>query len=125
VTDLLDLDADPPPARRRRRRRRQGIARTLAVLVVLGIVGALAYGGLLVTRGLFGSSDAEDYPGPGSGEVVVQISPGDTAGDVADTLAAEDVVASRQAVLRGRRAGRALHLAAAGLLPRPGAHGRC
>jgi len=97
VTDLLDLDADPPPARRRRRRRRQGIARTLAVLVVLGIVGALAYGGLLVTRGLFGSSDAEDYPGPGTGTATVQIQPGDTAGDVADTLAAEDVVASRQA----------------------------
>jgi UPF0755 protein len=97
VTDLLDLDAEPPPARRRRRRRRQGVARTLAVLVVLSIVAALAWGGLVVTRGLFGSSAAEDYPGPGSGEVVVQIAPGDTAGDVADTLAGEDVVASRQA----------------------------
>ena len=97
MTDLLDLDAEPPPARRRRRRRRQGIARTLAVLVVLAIVAALAYGGLVVARSLFGSSAAEDYAGPGSGEVTVQIAPGDTAGDVADTLAAEDVVASRQA----------------------------
>ncbi len=97
MTDLLDLDSEPPPARRRRRRRRQGIARALAVLVVLGIVAALAWGGLVVARGLFGSSAAEDYRGPGSGEVVVQIAPGDTAGDVADTLAGEDVVASRQA----------------------------
>ena len=97
MTELLDLDAEPPPARRRRRRRRQGIARTLAVLVVLAIVGALAVGGLVVARSLFGSSAAEDYPGPGSGEATVQIAPGDTAGDVADTLAAQDVVASRQA----------------------------
>ena len=97
MTDLLDLDAEPPPARRRRRRRRQGIARTLAVLVVLAIVAALAFGGLVVARTLLGSSAAEDYPGPGSGTTTVQIAPGDTAGDVADTLAAEDVVASRRA----------------------------
>jgi UPF0755 protein len=97
VTDLLDLDAEPPPARRRRRRRRQGIARTLAVLVVLALTAALVWGGLVAVRTVFGSSAAEDYPGPGRGEVVVQVSPGDTAGDVADTLAAEDVVASRQA----------------------------
>ena len=96
MTDLLDLDAEPPPARRRRRRRRQGIARTLAVLVVLGLLAALVWGGLVAVRTVFGSSAAKDYPGPGRGEVVVQISPGDTAGDVADTLAAEDVVASRQ-----------------------------
>jgi UPF0755 protein len=97
VTDLLDLDAEPPPARRRRRRRRQVVARALAVLVVLGIVAALALGGLAVARSLFGSSAAEDYPGPGGRTVTVQIEPGDTAGNVADTLAAQDVVASRQA----------------------------
>jgi UPF0755 protein len=97
VTDLLDLDSDPPPARRRPRRRRQGIARTVAVLVVLGLTAALVVGGVYAVRKVFSSSQAQDYAGPGRGEVVVQVSPGDTAGDVADTLAAEDVVASRQA----------------------------
>ncbi len=38
-----------------------------------------------------------DFSGDGSGEALVQIETGDTAGDVADTLAAEGVVASRQA----------------------------
>ncbi len=97
MTDLLDLDSDPPPARRRRRRRRQGVARALAVLVVLGLTAALVAGGIHAVRTVFGSSAVEDYAGPGRGEAVVQIAPGDTAGDVADTLAAKDVVASRQA----------------------------
>lgn len=66
------------------------------MLVVLGLTVALVAGGLFVLRSLGGSA-AEDYAGPGDGEVVVQIEPGDTAGDVADALAAEDVVASRQA----------------------------
>jgi UPF0755 protein len=96
VTDLLDLDPEPPPARRRRRRRRQGVARAVAVLVVLGLTAALVVGGVYAVRTVFGSPSAEDYPGPGGGEAVVQISPGDTAGDVADTLAGKDVVASRQ-----------------------------
>ena len=94
VTDLLDLDAEPPPARRRRRR---GLARLLAVLVVLGLTAGLVLGGVYAVRSVFGSTGAQDYPGPGSGEAVVQIAPGDTAGDVADVLAAQDVVGSRQA----------------------------
>ena len=94
MTDLLDLDASPPPARRRRRR---GLARAVAVLVVLGLTAALVLGGLYAVRTVFGSSAAEDYPGPGSGEAVVQIMPGDTAGDVADALVAKGVVASRAA----------------------------
>ena len=71
MTDLLDLDADPPPARRRRRRRGgRASPAPLAVLVVLALVGgARRAAGLAVARGLFGSSAAEDYPGPGSGEV--------------------------------------------------------
>jgi UPF0755 protein len=42
-------------------------------------------------------STAQDYEGEGTGEVVVQVEPGDTAGEVADTLVEKDVVASRAA----------------------------
>ena len=68
----------------------------LAVLVVLGLTAALVAGGLVAARAVM-SSGAEDYDGAGTGSVTVQIAAGDTAGDVATTLAAEDVVASREA----------------------------
>jgi UPF0755 protein len=96
VTDLLELDREPTPRRGTSSRRRNG--RILAVLVVLLLVVGLVLGGLYAVRTLFGGSDdAADYSGEGTGQVLVQIEPGDTAGDVADTLVAEDVVASRKA----------------------------
>jgi UPF0755 protein len=96
VTDLLDLDEEE--RRPRRRRKKSVLAKVLAVLFVLALLAVLVTGGVLAAGKILGSaSSAEDYSGEGSGEVVVQIQPGQTAGDVADTLAAEDVVASRQA----------------------------
>ena len=97
MTDLLELDSEPPaPRRRTSSRRRNG--RIVAVVVVLLLVVGLVIGGLYAVRTLFDrSGDAADYAGEGTGQVVVQIEPGDTAGDVADTLVAEDVVASRKA----------------------------
>ena len=95
MTELLDLDDDerrPAP-----RRRRSPAAKIIAVLFVLLLTVGLVYGGLAVVRTLFGGSAAEDYPGPGTGAVTVQVNPGDTAGDVADTLVEADVVASRRA----------------------------
>lgn len=71
----------------------------LAVLIVLAIVLALLYVGL--TKGIgfvqdqFG--DPEDYPGPGSGSVTVEVIQGDTIGDMARTLEDDGVVASAEA----------------------------
>ena len=93
MTELLDLREDEP--RPRRRRRRGG--RFVAVLFVLLLVAALAVGATLAARKLLPSSSAADYTGAGSTLVTVQVMPGDTAGDVADTLAAADVVKSRRA----------------------------
>ena len=96
MTDLLELDSEPPAPRRNASRRRTG--RVVAVLVVLLLIVGLVLAGLYVVRTVFDrAGDSADYSGQGSGEVVVQIEPGDTAGDVADTLVAEDVVASRRA----------------------------
>ena len=99
MTDLLDdaLEERPQPSRRTKRTPR---GRIVAVVVLLAVVGALAAGtvyvGSRVLDRLSGST-AQDYEGEGTGEVVVQVKPGDTAGEVADTLVAQDVVASRAA----------------------------
>jgi UPF0755 protein len=101
VTDVLDLaDGRPSGPRRGRPRRRGGTAKAIAVLFVLLLVGGLAagawYGG---QRVLAAFASAPDYAGPGSGEVVIQIEPGQTAAAVATTLRENDVIASRSAFL--------------------------
>jgi UPF0755 protein len=97
VTDLLDLrDERPRPGRSRRSRRGKVLAVLFLLLLLTAlVVGAVLVGGKALDR--LRGSDAADFEGEGSGEVVVQIQPGHTAGDVADTLLAKGVVASRQA----------------------------
>ena len=95
MTDLLDLrDERPRPHRRARRTGRRWIA-VLVVLALLAalVVGAVAVGGRVLDR----FDSAPDFDGEGTGEVTVQVEPGDTAGDVADTLVELGVVASRAA----------------------------
>jgi UPF0755 protein len=100
MTDVLDLRDDPAPRGDRGRGHRSGGARLAAVLFVVLLVVALVYmafwaGGKVLEQ----FESAPDYEGPGSGEVVVQVEPGQTAADVATTLVEEDVVASRTAFL--------------------------
>ncbi len=105
MTDLLEL-RDEPPSRASRRRGRGGsvLGRLLAVVVVLALLGGLAVGAVLVGRAVLGGSAPADYDGTGSGEVVVQVMPGDTAGNVADALLVKDVVKSRLAFFEVARA---------------------
>ncbi len=73
----------------------------LPVLVVLAIVLGLLYVGL--TKGIdfvqdqFGAP--EDYPGPGSGSVTVEVVSGYTIGDMGRALEEADVVASADAFI--------------------------
>jgi UPF0755 protein len=98
----LPFDDDEPDSRGSRRRRKEKQRRdrrraatamtlVLAILVLLG--GGIWYGvdkvGALLA--------APDYPGPGSGTVVVQVQPLETASDIAVTLQAKDVVKSTKA----------------------------
>lgn len=96
----LELDR---PRRHMPRRRLFGC---LAVLVALAL---LAGGGFLaVSIGLDAirsrMSGPADYPGPGTGSVLVEVKDGDTATDIARTLAANDVVQSAEAFVDAARA---------------------
>lgn len=81
------------------RRKRRGGLGCLVLVVVLGLLAATVYVGL--TKGVDWAqdffADPDDYPGPGSGTVLIQVESGQTASDVAVTLAEADVVASREA----------------------------
>ncbi|MEU7004397.1 endolytic transglycosylase MltG [Nonomuraea sp. NPDC046570] len=79
--------------RRRRRRRNRGgfMAPLLALIVLVGVIGGGGYYGYLWL------SDAlvpDDFPGPGKGEVLIEIHPGDSAAALAQTLEEKGVVAS-------------------------------
>ncbi len=79
------------------RRRRRG---SIAVLVALFLVTALLAGAVFVVRPLLDRVDLggpEDYPGPGQGEVLVQVRSGQSLTQIGRTLKGENVVASVEA----------------------------
>jgi UPF0755 protein len=81
-------------AERKRRTRRRLIGWGIVLVVLIGLGFAAAWGvGQLQER----FAAAEDYPGPGTGEVTVQILSGQNGYDVAATLVEEDVIASAEA----------------------------
>lgn len=98
--DDLDLGLQEPPRRRghraARKRRGRGLGGCLTVLVVLALLAGGLYIGM--TKGISyvkdQFADPEDYPGPGTGSVTVEVVSGDTASDIGRTLKKQDVVAS-------------------------------
>ncbi|GAA4183606.1 endolytic transglycosylase MltG [Streptosporangium oxazolinicum] len=82
--------------RRRKRRRNRGgfLAPMLAIIVLLGGIGAAGFYGYTWVRDVM---TPDDYTGQGSGEVVVEIKDGQNASDVAQTLQDQDVVKSVKA----------------------------
>ncbi len=98
MSDLADLTRqDDPYTPRHRPRRRRG--RGAALLLFLLLVAALVAGAVLGGRALVGrvSQGTPDYPGPGDGEVVVQVHAGDSASAIAATLVQQGVVKTRSA----------------------------
>ncbi|WP_430332304.1 endolytic transglycosylase MltG [Rhodococcus sp. ACT016] len=79
-----------------RRKRRGRIISVLAGAVLLGGMGAAA---VAVFDRMTGR-DVADYAGPGGPDVVVQVHSGDTAEQIADEMAAKDVVKSEAAFYR-------------------------
>ena len=97
----------PPPVRRRRDRHRRPPRRShrrwfvlLLAIVLVGGAGYAAYRVLApMASGLFAPSQAEDFAGPGKGEVTVVVDAGQTGEDIATTLRDAGVVKSRSAYL--------------------------
>ncbi|HEY0486261.1 MAG TPA: endolytic transglycosylase MltG [Mycobacteriales bacterium] len=93
---------DEPDSRRARRRRREKQKRdrrraVTAMILVLTIFVLLAGGVWYGVDKVGALIAAPDYSGSGTGQVVVQIKPGDTASDIAVTLQAEGVIKSTKA----------------------------
>lgn len=85
------------PARSRRGDRRAGVGLLALAAVLLGAVVVVGWALLRV----FGA--APDFPGPGTGEVIVEVAPGDSAADIGATLAGAGVVKSQDAFVDAAR----------------------
>jgi len=79
------------PSRVRVRRTRVG----LVLVVVVGVAFAASWAAIVLLQRWTGGP--ADYPGPGTGQVVIEVVPGATASDIGQTLAANEVVASAEA----------------------------
>jgi UPF0755 protein len=114
MIDELELAFDDEPVERWRHRRgrkrgqkkaRGGAGKSLiallAVVVMLGGLGAGVWYGFDRVQGFF---TTPDYEGAGQGEVTVQIKQGDTATDIANALVTADVVKSAKAFTEAAQA---------------------
>ncbi len=81
---------------RRKRRRRTALTLVLMVTLFAGMVTAVVLLGPSIVEG-FRPQPAADFPGPGSGSVTIEITEGETGGEIGDALLEAGVVASRKA----------------------------
>lgn len=74
--------------------------RLLVLMLTLGLVGGAGFLAVTVLKPLLAGFGAEtDYPGPGSGSVVITVNPGDTGRAIGSTLQGAGVVKSASAFL--------------------------
>ena len=112
MTDLSVWTDEERPARRRRRRKKKRDHRgVLAVVISLLVILAVVAGGYALVQGVGGkltdalsTGGAEDYPGPGTGEVTIEVTAGQTVAEVGRTLKKDDVIASVDAFLQAANA---------------------
>lgn len=82
------------------RTKRRARRTTMAFAIMLSLFAALVIAAVLLVPRIFEgfrSPAHEDFPGPGSGVVTVEIAEGQTGGDIGDMLVEAGVVASRGA----------------------------
>lgn len=103
--EISRRDAPTSAGRRRAPKKRRGGVGCLVALALLAALAGAAWVGLTAgvdwVKDQF--SEAEDYPGPGSGSVVIEVEPGDTATAIGRTLKSAGVVASVEAFTNAAR----------------------
>jgi len=95
VSDTVLESPRPTPSSPYQRRR------IVILAVALALLASLLYGGKQAYDSAFGVAD---YSGSGTGSVLVQIKPGDSAADIGATLLARGVVKSRRAFTKAAKA---------------------
>lgn len=95
----LNMEVDPP---RRSDPEKRGRGAVVFAVVIFGVVLA-AVTALFLRDRVFGAS-AEDFSGTGTGEVVVEVVPGQTLSDIGETLAEAGVVASPRSFINAAAA---------------------
>lgn len=92
---------DTSSSRKKKRKKKRGGARSAVVfLVVVVILGGLGFGGWTAVNWVLGAGAPEDYSGPGGEPVVIEVLPGQTATQIAQTLYEADVIASAEAFIQ-------------------------
>ena len=98
VEDPVEAGTGPGGPGRHRRKTDRTTGRTLvAFMVVVVVLGGLAFGGWYGVNKIRGFLTAPDYPGPGSGTVLVTVDTNQTLTDIGNTLYHDDVVKSAKA----------------------------
>lgn len=82
-----------------RRRGHSAIATLVAMGVVVAIVGGIAYFGRSYLSDLLPGGGTDDFDGPGTGSVLVQVASGDSVTTIGGTLEEAGVVATQEAFL--------------------------
>ena len=108
MTDLSVWTEGERPTRPRKRRRKKkdrrgGFAVALAIVLVLVVVGggaAVVLGAGSKVKDMFHSTNAADYPGPGSGSVQVEVVAGQSVAVIGRTLKGKDVIKSVDSFLQ-------------------------
>jgi UPF0755 protein len=86
---------------KRKRDRRRAMTAMVLVLTIFVLLGGGVWYGVEKVGALLA---APDYPGPGTGQVVVQVKPGESASEIAVTLEAVGVVKSTKAFVEAATA---------------------
>ncbi len=96
--DVLTLDAHDEFEPQVGHRRASPLVRWGAILAALAVVVVGGYFALQVVTGFLpssgGSDEVTDYPGPGTGEVIIEVPVGAAGGKIAEILTENDVVSS-------------------------------
>src|SRR3954470_7422068 len=107
MTDVSVWTDEERPSRGRRRRKKRDRRGGLAVVISLLVIGLLVAGGFALVKGVGGkisdaisSSKTSDYPGPGDGEVQVEVVSGQSVAAVGRLLKQKSVIASVDAFLQ-------------------------